>query len=98
MAEVNVRQAVLDIITVKLSKKLIKQIRKLDWQYIQNNRATLLEGNDFKADVVIGWIHGSAVDGDDWKKWLLICTGDHEYGLVDVMESTARKFKQIYIA
>jgi hypothetical protein len=93
MAEIKVPVAELRLATVKLTPKVFKQLKRLDYGDI---KPFVKEGNLDPAHVV-GWIHGAAV-GDEWKRFLLIKLAEGEYGTFEALEHTCKKHKQIFLS
>ena len=89
MAEIKVHGVELQLTTVKLSTKVLRQLPKIEFNEVREL---------FKADpaCVIGWIHGLAL-GDEWNRYLLIKRGEGDYGLVECMDATTKKYKQIFV-
>lgn len=101
MSDVKVRTAELTLTTVKLTPKILKQIPRLGYEQMK----PLLKdwsGNaeHFHEGVLVGWIHGSVFGaGQDHETYLLLRTGEGEYGLYNVMRSTIDRVgaKQIFV-
>ncbi len=100
MAEVSIHSVELKLTTVKLSAKLLKQFERVEYKDIKHLLVYSEEQKRYNLDPtkVVGWIHGSVIDGDHWRKYLLIQLEEGSYGLFDCIEDTAKKFKQIYLA
>ena len=89
-AEVKVTSAKLELVTVKLSKALLKQCLRLDY----NNDLT--ERTQEAIDkLVIGWFHGSVL-GDEFTKYLLIQLPSGDLRIADGGLHPNRKYKQLY--
>lgn len=101
--KVVVRTATLELTTTKLTKNILRQMPRVSYDTV---RKLLKKPDDpakeqFSDDIVVGWIHGS-VFGDPHDRWLLLKTGDNEYGLLNVLSGTIEHFKeqgmkQIYV-
>lgn len=91
MATLAIREIKLELTTVKLTPKLLKQIPVLEYR----DAVSVFKN---PGDSVVGWVHGLVL-GDEWKKWLVVKTGPGEYGRIEVMESTIKQLKaqQIYL-
>lgn len=98
--DVQINELKLSLTTVKLTKALFKQMPILGYDTVRLLLRTDTQEEKFKDDkAVVGWVHGS-VTGDEYKRWLILKTGEGSYGRYDVMETTIQKHnaKQIYLA
>ena len=100
MADVKVRTGLVELTTVKLTPKILKQIPRLQYEQMRpllHDRTGAAEA--FKEGVLVGWIHGTAISGNSYERFLLLKTGEGEYGLYNAMPSTVErvKAKQIYV-
>lgn len=93
MAEIKVPTVKLELHSMKLTPKLWKQLPKMTYEEVKH----ILKGGDIDPAYVVGWVHGAAV-GDEWNRYLLICLGEGLYGKFECMESTCKKFTQIYLS
>lgn len=85
MADVIVNTASLELRTCKLTKSLLKQMRRTDTTGV-------------KSEDVVGWVHGSVLDPtEDYNTWLVVKVGEGDYVLVSVMQDKRKLFKQIYV-
>lgn len=96
--EVKVRTAEVTLTTVRLSRAVLKQMPELGYEEM---KPLLMSGStgpeeQLKAGAVVGWVHGSVL-GDEWKRWLIINTGEGTYGRYDAMQGLANRYPQLYV-
>jgi hypothetical protein len=91
--DVTVKTVDLELRTVRLTKSVLKQIPELGFEQI---KPLLRADGNLQDGKVVGWVHGSVL-GDDFKRWLIVRTGEGEYGRFDAMQSTVKAFPQIYV-
>jgi hypothetical protein len=90
MADVNVRTAELTVVTVRLTVKLLKQMRTLQWDEVRK----LIKDGELPT---IGWVHGSVL-GDEWSAWLLLDLGKGQWGKYSYSLTDAqKKYTQLYL-
>ncbi len=94
--QIKTTTATLELTSMKLTRSLIKQMPRLSYQDLKGCLAWDGATQSYKSDKVVGWLHG-CVTGDDWKRWLLVQIDEGSYGLAEVMESSCKGFKQIFI-
>ncbi len=88
--EVKVTTAKLELVTVKLSKALLKQVIRLDYNHDLTERTQ--EAID---KLVIGWFHGSVL-GDEFTKYLLMQLPNGDLRIADGGLSPNKRYKQLY--
>jgi hypothetical protein len=72
---------------------VLRQIPELGYEQI---KPLLKADGNFQDSKIVGWVHGSVL-GEDFKRWLIVKTGEGEYGRFDAMQSTIKNFSQIYV-
>lgn len=93
--DVNIRQANVEIRTVKLTKALLKQFRKLRGTEIPDK--WLDENREFKPEFLIGWFRGTVL-GEEFQDFTLLTNNNGDYFIyAHVSNSTRKNCKQIYI-
>lgn len=93
-AQISVAVGNVTLRTVGLTKKILQQIDPKEWGDLRK-LAHLWEGNKFKRDVVVGWIHPTVLG--DYNPWLIIQVDEGHYARLNVTADTAKQFEQIYI-
>lgn len=93
MTEVKVTTATIEIRTVKLTKALLKQFRRLD----RVPTYWLDDKGNPKAEHVVGWLHGSVL-GDEFNEYSLWTNGQGDYWLYPYTGDKVKQMtKQIYV-
>jgi len=93
--DVKVTQATLEVRTLKLTKALLKQFRKLSFNGIPENWT---ENNEFKKENCVGWFSGTVL-GEEHSDFLLLTNNKGDYFVYNHVSNYSRKnFKQIYLA
>lgn len=86
---VQVNLAQVEVTSVLLTPKVLKQIPRLSWSALAKG----LTGDD----IVLGWISGTALGHTRKEKFLLIEFGEGKYGLFCCLEEPSESCKQIYV-
>ena len=92
--DVTVKTCTMELRTCKLTKSLLKQLPIVT--YSDGLQPLLRADGNEKSECVVGWVHGSVL-GDEWKKWLILKTGEGQYARYDAMDGTCKKYPQIFI-
>lgn len=91
--DVPVRSFTVEVRSTKLTAKLLKQVRLLDYHGLHNHFGSV----DAAMQHVVGWLVGSTFGASEWDHFLLLAK-DGDLYLSHASMDCIKKFKQIYIS
>ena len=101
--QVTVRTGEVQLRTCKLNKSIIKQMPILAYRDLVDKN--ILLGSEIAAEdenkrldtYIVGWISGAGIGESASDTWLIIKTGEGDYGRFSAHFEHRKRFNQIYI-